>query len=141
MQIIRSGDVEAPLRSHHMFTGHAFGQVLWEPPKKEGGVRVNLVMFEPRARTWWHRHEAGQVIYVTAGQGIISHEESGTSIINPGDIIVVPAGEWHWHGAAPNTFLLHLTINPGNEHSTGWREREVTDEEYDRLFSEAKAAS
>lgn len=130
MQIIKSGGVPSPLRSNEMFTGNAFGQVLWEPPKAEGGVRVNLVMFDPGGRTWWHKHAAGQVIMVQAGRGVIHHEESGASIIEPGDIIIVPAGEWHWHGAAPDTFLLHLTINPGNEHSTHWRGREVTDEEY-----------
>jgi quercetin dioxygenase-like cupin family protein len=140
MEIIKSGNVASPLRSSDMFTGNAFGQVLYEPPQREGGVRVNLVMFEPGARTWWHKHEAGQVIYVTAGRGAIHHETSGSAIIEPGDVIVVPAGEWHWHGAAPDTFLLHLTINPGNEGSTGWRDREVTDEEYRAEFSTTQEA-
>lgn len=131
MRIIRSGDVPSPLRDPGMFTGRVFGQVLWEPPSAEGGVRVNLVMFEPAARTWWHRHDDGQVIHVTDGRGIIHDEETGPSLIAPGDVVVVPSNTWHWHGAVPETFLLHMTINPGNEHSTHWRGLEVSQEEYE----------
>ena len=130
MEIIKAGRVPSPLRSADMFTGHAFGQVLHEPREQEGGARVNLVLFEPGARTWWHKHASGQVIYVTAGRGAIHHETSGSSVIEPGDVIIVPADEWHWHGAAPDTFLLHLTINPGYEGSTDWRDMEVSEEDY-----------
>lgn len=93
-------------------------------------MRVNLVLFEPGARCWWHRHDAGQTIYVTAGHGRIKTEGQPGQDIHAGDTIIVEPGEWHWHGASPENFVLHLTVNPGNEHSTEWRGREVTDEEY-----------
>ena len=134
MKVIRAGATASQRRSPAQFTGTAFGDVIHEPANKEDGSRVNLVLFEPAARTWWHRHERGQTIYVTAGAGYIKTEGQEGALITAGDTIVVRAGEWHWHGGTPTTFVVHLTVNQGNEESTEWRGVEVSDADYAAEF-------
>ena len=135
MKVIRGGTVPSQRRGSDQFTGTAFGDVIHEPATPDDGSRVNLVLFEPGARTWWHRHDRGQTIYVTAGTGYINTEGHGGARITPGDTVVVQPGEWHWHGATPSTFVVHLTVNQGNEGSTEWRGVEVTEEEYLAAFT------
>lgn len=130
MKVIRCGAVPSERRAAGQFTGTAFGDVIHEPATKGDGSRVNLVLFEPGARTWWHRHERGQTIYVTAGAGLITAEGGDAARIAAGDTVIVPPGEWHWHGATPTSFVVHLTVNEGNEGATEWRGIQVSDEEY-----------
>ena len=41
------------------------------------------------------------------------------------------AGEWHWHGAGPGTFMTHLAVQEADENgqTSEWGEH-VTDDEY-----------
>lgn len=135
MKVVRPGDVHSQRRTPDQFTGAAFGDVIHEPATRDDGSRVNLVLFEPSARTWWHRHERGQTIYVTAGQGYIKTDGQAGATISAGDTVIVSAGEWHWHGGTPGTFVVHLTVNTGNEGSTEWRGVEVGDDEYAAEFA------
>jgi quercetin dioxygenase-like cupin family protein len=91
------------------------------------GTRVTLVVFSPGARSWWHSHDEGQVIYVVSGLGLITTKEPGSARqIRAGDTVIVPPHEPHWHGAMRNSFLLHLTVNTGNYHHTHWLGEEVS---------------
>ena len=96
-------------------------------------VRVIAVRFTPSARTAWHAHAVGQTLYVTEGRGLVQARGGSTQHIRPGDIIYTPPREWHWHGAAPDHFMSHLSITeaaPGDERpETDWGEQ-VTDAEY-----------
>jgi quercetin dioxygenase-like cupin family protein len=139
VKIVRAGAVPSQRRASNQFTGSAFGDVIHEPATGDEGSRVNLVLFEPGARTWWHRHERGQTIYVTAGQGFIKTEGHQGARISAGDTVIVEPGEWHWHGGTPTTFVVHLTVNTGNEGSTQWRGLEVGDAEYTAAFADDAA--
>lgn len=139
MKIVHARDIPSGRRAPEQFTGSAWGDILHEPGEGERGARVNLVLFAPGGRTWWHRHASGQSIYVTGGAGFIKTEGSPGAAIGPGDLVVVEPGEWHWHGALPDHFVLHLTVNPGNEASTEWRGVEVSDEEYAAELRAARA--
>ena len=94
-------------------------------------VRVSAVRFTPSARTAWHSHAVGQTLYVTEGRGL--HQPRGGQIeeIRAGDIVYTPADQWHWHGAAPNRFMLHLAMVQVDEdgNNATWLDH-VTDEEY-----------
>ena len=96
-------------------------------------VRVSAVRFTPSARTAWHSHAVGQTLYVTEGRGLVQSRGGDIVEIRPGDIIYTPAGEWHWHGAAPAHFMTHLSITeavPGDERpELDWGEH-VSDDEY-----------
>jgi quercetin dioxygenase-like cupin family protein len=91
------------------FTGDAYVDVIvrGEEPSR---VRVALVHFAPGARNAWHAHAAGQTVHVTEGVGRIQARGGDVLEMRSGDTFVTPAGEWHWHGAAPDWFMTHLAI-------------------------------
>jgi quercetin dioxygenase-like cupin family protein len=62
---------------------------------------VFAVHFDAGGRTRPHAHRSGQVLCVTGGKGIVA-DSSGRREVEPGDVITVEAGEWHWHGATPD---------------------------------------
>lgn len=100
-------------------------------------VVVGNVTFEPGCRNWWHIHHAksggGQMLLVTAGRGYYQEWGKEAQEIKPGDVIHIPAGVKHWHGAAPDSWFAHLAIEvSGEETSNEWCET-VTDEEYGKL--------
>ena len=96
-------------------------------------VRVNAVRFTPGARTAWHAHALGQTLYVTDGAGLAQSRHGDIVSIRPGDVVRTPADEWHWHGAAPDHFMSHLSITegvaPGQGPETEWG-APVTDAQY-----------
>jgi len=77
-------------------------------------LRVTAVTFEPGARNRWHRHTTDQVLVVTEGAGIVATERDELRV-EPGDVVLIPAGERHWHGAGPDQSFTHLSIlTPGH---------------------------
>ncbi len=99
-------------------------------------VRVSAVHFTPSARTAWHSHSVGQTLYVTEGRGLVQSRGGEIIEIRPGDLVRAAGGEWHWHGAAPDHFMTHLSVTealaPGDPRpETDWGEH-VTDAEYNR---------
>jgi quercetin dioxygenase-like cupin family protein len=89
-------------------------------------VNVNAVHFSPGARTAWHSHAVGQTLLVTEGRGRIQSRGEAIVDIGPGDVIFTPDGEEHWHGAAPDHFMVHLSITEGDAR---WGDH-VTDAEF-----------
>lgn len=87
---------------------------------------LNHVFFAPSARTYWHTHEAGQILEVKVGSGWICDRGGQPRRIQVGDVIVCDAGTEHWHGAAEGSCMAHLAISLG---VTSWKE-EVTDSEW-----------
>jgi quercetin dioxygenase-like cupin family protein len=94
--------------------------------KAPSRLAVSAVHFSPGARTAWHSHSLGQTLYVTEGQGLIQSRDDDVVSIRSGDTIHTPADEWHWHGAAPDHFMTHLTMTEGD---ASWGDH-VTDAEY-----------
>ncbi|WP_431221993.1 (R)-mandelonitrile lyase [Serratia sp. L9] len=96
-------------------------------PARVGGATVT---FEPSARTAWHTHPLGQTLIVTAGLGLVQEWGVPVREIRPGDIVWIPAGVKHWHGAAPETAMSHIAIAEAKEGKVvDWMEQ-VTDEQY-----------
>ncbi len=111
------------------FTGIVWMDVA--PADQSPDPEVFRVLFEPKARTNWHTHPEGQILYVVTGEGRAQQEGEPVVEIGPGDIVYFAPGEKHWHGAGPDTFMVHMAINPANTTGGGtdWLEP-VTDEEY-----------
>lgn len=100
-------------------------------------VGVGNVTFEPACRNNWHIHHAkkggGQILIATAGRGY--YQEWGKSAVElkSGDVVNIPAGVKHWHGAAPDSWFQHLAIEvPGEGGRNEWLEP-VSDEDYGKL--------
>ena len=88
------------------------------------------VTFEPNARTNWHKHSGGQILLVTRGKGLYKEEGQPIRILNKGDVVRIPPTVVHWHGAYPNEWFAHISIEtnlPNNE--TTWLEP-VSEEQY-----------
>ena len=94
-------------------------------------MRVSTVWFAPGARTAWHAHPRGQTLCVTEGRGRAQSRGGAVLEIHPGDVVHTPAGGWHWHGAAPEHFMAHLSMLEVDDEGTSatWGEH-VTDAEY-----------
>ena len=89
-------------------------------------MSVASVHFAPGARTAWHRHAIGQTLHVTEGEGRAQSRGEPVVMLRPGDVAYTPGGEWHWHGAAPERFMIHLSVAEGDAE---WGEH-VTDDKY-----------
>lgn len=88
------------------------------------GVTINTVTFTPGARTFWHRHEHGQILQVLAGRGLVCANDE-VHVIRAGDTVWCPPGERHWHGAAPDSYMVHTAISLGE---TVWADAVGDDE-------------
>jgi quercetin dioxygenase-like cupin family protein len=106
----RAPDARAQQAPASAFTG-----VVWIDPvlDRTDGLAVNTVFFSPGARTFWHRHEAGQALYVTSGEGWVGARDGGAVRVRVGDTVWTSPGEEHWHGATADTYLVHVGFTLG----------------------------
>ncbi len=128
MKVVSSRDAETRRGPEKWFTGNVWMDVTSVPQPGAGLFRV---LFEPGARTNWHMHPESQILYIVTGMGRVQKEGEGIIEIQPGDIVYIAPDEKHWHGAAPDTFMVHMAISPALETdgATEWLEP-VTDEDY-----------
>lgn len=106
----QTGEVPGEHPAH--FQGDARIQVL--PQTLAGGATVFAVHFAAGGRAKPHVHRSGQVLMVTTGRGVVG-DASGRREVGPGDVIAAAPGEWHWHGAAPDSPMTHVTVQVDGE--------------------------
>lgn len=95
-------------------------------PGASAGLEGSIVRFSPTARTKWHRHPGGQVLFVLQGSGLIGTEWA-VERVEAGDLIVAESDECHWHGAGPVEEMVHLVVTPDR---AVWSKLSVTEDEY-----------
>lgn len=112
------------------FTGAVWMDTITSP-QGESRLRALTVHFSPGARTAWHTHPVGQVLYVVEGEGRCGRRGGPAEAIRAGDVVRFEPGEEHWHGAAPGTFMTHLALQEADAEGTdsAWLEH-VGDAEY-----------
>jgi quercetin dioxygenase-like cupin family protein len=130
MEIRRNGSVPTRRGPASSFTGAVWQEPIVSAPAP-ALLKANLVSFEPGARTAWHTHPMGQTLYVTAGSGLIQVWDGQAQVIRPGDVVWIPPGEKHWHGARPSNAMTHVAMqeSPEGQEPVEWLEH-VTDEQY-----------
>ena len=121
------------------YARYFIGQSYLAPVSSEQ-VGINNVTFEPGCRNNWHIHHAtkggGQLLVCVAGTGWYQEWGKPARLLRPGDVVNIPAGVKHWHGATADSWFAHLAIEvPGEKTSNEWLEP-VTDEEYNKLQEE-----
>nr|WP_230983255.1 cupin domain-containing protein [Inquilinus limosus] len=129
MDILRQGAEPPAAGPAEYFTGtvRIASRFQRAAPARIGGA---IVSFEPGARTAWHTHPLGQTLIVTAGQGWVQREGGPIEPIRPGDVVWIPPGEKHWHGAAATTGMTHVAVAESLDgRSVDWLEQ-VTDAQY-----------
>lgn len=98
---------EHPAEYPRHFQGEAVIQPLPNPLR--GGPAVFAVHFRAGGRSRPHVHASGQILHVVSGRGVVG-DASGRRQVGPGDVVAAAPGEWHWHGAAPDSPMTHVTI-------------------------------
>ena len=116
------------------FIGSSFLNPLTNPKET---VFIANVTFEPGCRNNWHIHHAekggGQLLICVDGEGWYQEEGKDAVSLKQGDVITIPAGVKHWHGAKADGWFSHLAVEcPGENTSTEWLEP-VTEDEYGKL--------
>lgn len=106
-------------------------------PLSSQQVSIANVTFEPSCRNNWHIHEAeeggGQILIVTAGEGWYQEWGKPARSLGAGDVVNIPAGVKHWHGAKKDSWFQHLAVEvPSKGGKNVWLEP-VSDEEYSKL--------
>ena len=129
MEIKRVGSRPSGKASPEYFTGTVRIDPLMDAPAP-ARVRGASVTFEPGARAGWHTHPLGQTLIVTAGCGWAQRWGGPVEEIRPGDVIWIPPGEKHWHGATRTTGMTHIAIHEQLDGKVvDWMEP-VTDDQY-----------
>lgn len=127
MEHLQGSDMRWSPGSADTFTG-GVRSVTMASPMRDGGLTTLGVIFDPGARTAWHSHPEGQVLYVAFGAGLVANDGGERVAVAAGDVVVTQPGEVHWHGASPHVHMMHLSLTTGGP--AEWREK-VTDEEYE----------
>jgi quercetin dioxygenase-like cupin family protein len=129
MQITRNS-IETEKGPADWFSGDVYIDAVAASPAP-ARAQVKLVHFAPGARTAWHTHPLGQNIFVTDGIGLCQRRGGPVEVIRPGDRVFFEPDEDHWHGAAPNRFMVHLAVNEADDQhpAVHWGEH-VSDDEY-----------
>jgi quercetin dioxygenase-like cupin family protein len=129
MEIKRCGSQPSSKGPVDYFTGTVRIDPLFDARDPQR-VLVTSVTFEPGARSAWHTHPLGQILIVTAGVGRVQQWGGPVQEIRPGDVVRIPPGVKHWHGAAPTTAMTHIALTEELDGTnTDWLEK-VSDEQY-----------
>jgi quercetin dioxygenase-like cupin family protein len=129
MEITKAGSRETNEGNADWFTGAARLEPLLQPKPPARAAAVS-VTFQPGARTAWHTHPLGQTLIVTSGVGRAQRDGGPVEEIRPGDVVLIPPGEKHWHGAAPGSSMTHIAIHEALDGNVvEWLEQ-VTDAQY-----------
>jgi len=129
VEITRCGANATRRGSGDWFTGTVWQDPIVEAPEP-ARIRAARVSFEPGARTAWHTHPLGQTLHVLMGCGRVQTWGGPVQEIRAGDTVWIPPGEKHWHGAAPNTRMVHIAFHEAlNGKHVEWMEQ-VSDKEY-----------
>jgi quercetin dioxygenase-like cupin family protein len=114
------------------FTGNVWLNML-VPRDNKFNCPIGNVTFEPGCRNNWHSHPGGQILLVTGGRGYYQEEGNPVQELNPGDVIKISPNVKHWHGAAHDSWFVHLSIGTNAKSGPAEWLYPVTDEEYKNL--------
>ncbi|HEX2335128.1 MAG TPA: cupin domain-containing protein [Hyphomicrobiaceae bacterium] len=132
---MRSRILRAASRPTKKAPAASFTGVVWQDevfaPEQPSRLRATRVTFTPGARTNWHTHAVGQVLYVLSGVGRYQMEGEAVQLLLPGDTVIIPPQARHWHGGAPDHMMAHLAMSETSDtgEATTWLEP-VSDADY-----------
>ena len=129
LEIVRADPESGAPGPAEYFTGEVriSGRFQSDPPARIGGATV---AFSPGARTAWHTHPLGQTLHIASGRGRIQKEGGPVVEVRPGDVVWIPPGVKHWHGASAGEPMTHLAVAEAlNGDVVTWMEK-VSEEDY-----------
>ena len=129
LRIVTPNDTQTRPGPGDWFTGSVWMDA--SPAGPSPDANVFRVFFEPGARTNWHTHPEGQILYVVTGTCRVATEGESPTDVEAGGVVYFAPDEKHWHGAGPDSYMVHVAVSPANASGGGtdWLEP-VTDEQY-----------
>jgi quercetin dioxygenase-like cupin family protein len=109
MKVVEGSKVDKTEREGGIFIGKVEITPLLDKEMGSEEFRAAVVAFPPGVRNKFHVHTHDQILYITGGKGIVATENE-ERIVTVGDMILIPAGENHWHGATEDSVFLHLYV-------------------------------
>jgi quercetin dioxygenase-like cupin family protein len=110
MKVVKLSELEKqPVEANPLFTGTQVYRQLIVKPEESQSFNFSVVAFSAGSRNKMHVHTSDQILIVTEGTGVVAtdHEER---TVSAGDVVLIPAGENHWHGAPGDTAMSHITV-------------------------------
>ena len=108
MRVVKISEVKKESLGGPLFTAPDVTRQVLLPDSKE--FSVNVVSFGKGVRNKYHAHDSEQILVVIFGKGMIA-TETEEKVITPGDIVIIPAGEKHWHGATGGAEFSHIYVS------------------------------
>lgn len=81
-------------------------------PEEGYNINMGTITFEPKARTNWHTHTSGQILFVIEGMGYYQEKGKTIELIQKGDVVKIPKNVEHWHGASHTNSMRHIALVP-----------------------------
>jgi quercetin dioxygenase-like cupin family protein len=117
MKVVKLSEVQSESVNTPLFTG---GEVNRQTPfaaEELTNVNFGVVSFGAGSRNKMHRHTSDQILIITDGTGVVA-TPSEERTVSAGDVVLIPAGEDHWHGAPGETSMAHITIQAKGSQTT-----------------------
>jgi quercetin dioxygenase-like cupin family protein len=108
MKVIKIAQVAREPQVNPLFTGPVTMQPIVGTELSRNFL-IRQVNFGRGVRNKFHSHSIEQVLIVTEGKGIVATDKEEITV-GPGDVIFIPAGEKHWHGAAKGATFSHVYV-------------------------------
>ncbi|QND51659.1 cupin domain-containing protein [Phyllobacterium sp. 628] len=129
MDVKTCGSIPSRRAPEEWFTGTVWQDPIIQAPEPARLI-ATTVHFEPGARTAWHTHPLGQTLYIVSGSGLAQVWGEKVRTIKAGDVVWIPPGEKHWHGAAPANRMSHIAMQEAVDgNAVDWMEK-VSDQQY-----------
>jgi quercetin dioxygenase-like cupin family protein len=117
MKVVKTSELPREPAESPLFTGGQVFRQLIVTPSESQSFNFSIVNFSAGARNKFHRHTSDQILIVTEGTGVVA-TDSEQRTVTEGDVILIPAGENHWHGAPGSTPMSHITIQTRESQTT-----------------------
>jgi quercetin dioxygenase-like cupin family protein len=109
VKVVKTSDLPKEPASGPLFTGtQVFRQLIVDPAESQSFM-FSIINFSAGSRNKFHQHTSDQILIVTDGTGVVATEQEERTI-TAGDVVLIPAGESHWHGAPGETPMSHITV-------------------------------
>src|SRR5262252_7012650 len=108
MKVVSTNDLPREPAVSPLFIGQVFRQLIVDPAESRS-FNFSIVNFSAGSRTKFHQHTSDQILIVTEGTGVVATDAEERQV-TIGDVVLIPAGENHWHGAPGATPMSHITV-------------------------------
>jgi len=108
MKVVKIDEVSRETYLNPLFTSPEVARQVLLPDSKENVV--NVVHFGKGVRNKFHTHDCEQILIITAGRGVVATEKE-ERVVTVGDIVLIPAGEKHWHGSNGESAFSHIFVS------------------------------